>query len=142
MSARKCSVELSCEEDPGPSKKAPKRQVTKSTFEKWQREHEQQHSTLSWLRCELDRDKVHVVSLSCAACKKYEPYIVKNFSKAWINGSTNLKVSNVLDHAVSEVHKVAMGRMRADQAKAIGESPVMSSTIGLYLSTLDEETRA
>lgn len=56
--------------------------------------------------------------------------------------STNLKVSNLLDHVVSEVHKLAMGRMRADQAKAIGESPAMLSTIGRYLSTPDEGTRA
>lgn len=131
-------------EDPGPSKKAPKRQVTKSTFEKWQREHERQHSTVSWLRCELDRDKAHVVSLSCAVCTKYESYVssLKNFSKAWISGSTNLKVSNLIDHATSEVHKVAMGRMRAEHAKDRGESPAMSSTLGRYFSTLDEGTRA
>ncbi len=54
-----------------------------------------------------------MVSLSCAACKKYEPYIVslKNVSKAWVSSSTNLKVSNILDHATSEMHKVAMTRM-------------------------------
>ena len=141
---QKHTVESSSEKDPGPSKKAPKRQVTKSTFEKWQREHERQYSMLSWLRCELNCDKVHIVSLSCAACKKYEPYIVplKNFSKAWISGSSNLKVSNLLDHATSEVHKVAMTRMCANHAKASGESPAMSSTIGRYLSTIDKGTQA
>ena len=144
FAGQKHTVELSSEKDPGPSKKAPKRQVTKSAFEKWQREHKRQYSTLSWFCCELDREKVHMVSLSCAACKKYEPYIVslKNFSKAWISGSTNLKVSNLLDHATSEVHKVAMTQMHAGHAKASGECPAMSSTIGRYLSMIDEGTRA
>ena len=65
---------------------------------------------------------------------------LKNFSKACISGSTNLTVSNLPDHATSEVHKVAMTWMRVDHAKASGESPAMSSTIGRYLSTIDEGT--
>ena len=44
-----------------PSTKSAKRQVTKATFEKWQREHERDHQTLSWLRCELERDRRHAV---------------------------------------------------------------------------------
>ena len=44
----------------GPSTKCDKRQVTKATFEKWQQEHERDHQTLSWLRCELERDKRRV----------------------------------------------------------------------------------
>ena len=73
-------------------KKSKGRQVIKSTFDKWQREHEREHRTLTWLRCELDRDRVHVASLFCAACRKYERYVcsLKNFSSSWIEGSTNL----------------------------------------------------
>ena len=39
--------------------------------------------TLSWLRCELERDKCHVASLHRAVCKKYERSLelLKNFSK-------------------------------------------------------------
>lgn len=44
-----CSVE---DGDAGPSKKSCK-QVPKATFEKWQQEHEREHQTLAWLRCEL-----------------------------------------------------------------------------------------
>jgi len=51
---RTCSVEERL------SKKSGKRQVPKATFEKWQQEHEREHQTLSWLRCELERDKRHV----------------------------------------------------------------------------------
>ena len=128
----------------GPSRKASKRQVTKSTFDKWQQEYERDHQTLSWLRCDLERDKRHVATLYCAVCKKYEDRLqsLKSFSRAWITGSTNHKVSNVLDHAASEVHKVAMTRKRADDAKASGGSAMLSSTIGRCLATLDSETRA
>ena len=51
-------------------------------------------------------------------------------------------MSNVLDHATSEVHKVAMTRKRADAVKASGGSAVLSSTIGRCLWTLDSGTRA
>ena len=96
------------------SKKA-KRQVTKATFNKWQRENDREHQTLSWLRCEMDRDNIHVASLHCALCNKYEGHLqsLKSFNAAWITGSTNQKVSNVVDHAGSEVHKAAMSRKRA-----------------------------
>ena len=59
-----------------------------------------------------------------------------------ISGSTSLNVSNLLDHTTSEEYKIAMTRMRADHAKASGESPAMSSTIGRYLSTIDKGTQA
>ena len=125
------------------SKKA-KRQVTKATFNKWQREHDREHQTLSWLRCEMDRDNIHVASLHCDLCKKYEGHLqsLKSFNAAWITGSTNQKVSNVVDHAGSEVHKAAMSRKRAESAKARGESAVLTSPIGCALSILDSTTRA
>ena len=48
-------------------------------------------------------------------------------------------MSNVLDHANSEVHKVAMTKKRADTMKASGGSAVQSSTIGRCLSALDSQ---
>ena len=84
------------------------------------------------------------MSLSCTVCKKYESKIwsLKNFTNAWITGSTNLKSTNVLDHANSAVHKAAMGHMRVDVIKASGQSPMMCSPIGQYLTTLDSRTQA
>ena len=93
-----------CRQEPASasSSKKAKLQVTKVTG----REHDRQHQTLSWLRCEMDRDNVHLASLHCALCKKYEGHLqsFKSFNAAWITGSTNQKVSNVLEHAGSEVH--------------------------------------
>ena len=89
----------------------------------------------------MERDTVHVTSLHCALCKKYEGHLqsLKNFNAAWI---TNQKVSNILDHAGSGVHKSALVRKRAEAARARGESVVQSSPIGCALSTLDLTTRA
>ncbi len=65
-----------------------RRKFTKATFDKWQREHERQHQTLSWLRCVLSRDKLHVEMLYCEVCRKYEARLcsLRNFSNSWIKG--------------------------------------------------------
>lgn len=99
---------------------------------------------MSWLRCELDWDKRHVASLHYVVCKKYKGSIksLKSFSRVWITGLTSQKVSNLTDHATSEVHKVAMRRMRVECVKASDESVVLSSRIDHCISTLDEATRA
>ena len=47
-----------------------------------------------------------------------EEYAGNNFSKAWIDGSTNHKTSNVTDHTCSEQHKSAMVLFHMDQAKS------------------------
>ncbi len=59
------------------AKKPRKRQFTKSTFDKWQREHEREHQTLTWLQ---------LATLYCVACRKYEKNIcsLKSFSSCWI----------------------------------------------------------
>ena len=63
---------------------------------------------------------------------------MKNFSSAWIHGSENQRSSNVIDHAISEQHKVAMGRLRTTQAKA-KDLPVTSyAPIAKALMTLEE----
>ena len=48
--------------------------------------------------------------------------------------------SNVLGHATSKVHRVAMTRWKADAVKASGRSAVLSSTIRHCLPMLDGET--
>ena len=100
--------------------KKTKRQISKETFSKWQKLYEREFQAMSWLRCSLDRlDKSLVSALWCEVCHKYEKRIdsKKNFSRVWIDGSTNQKTSNVMDHASSELHKTAMALLRHEQAK-------------------------
>ena len=126
--------------DTGSESSAKKCKLTKATFNKWQHEHEKNHLSRSWLRCELQQDKRHIASIHCKICKKYKTSLesMKNFSRAWMTRSTNLEVSNVLEHASIEVHKVAMTQLHADAARAWEES---QTPIGHTLSTMDEGTQ-
>ena len=101
--------------------KLAKRQVSKETFLKWQRTYEREHQSMACLRADMDEeDKSVVLTLWCVVCRKYEGRICgqKIFSKAWIDGSTNHKTSNITDHTCSEQHKSAMTLFRKDQAKS------------------------
>lgn len=127
-------------EDVVPEKKA-KRQVAVATFEKWQRNYDRDHQTLSWLRCEKDKnDKSLVALLWCSVCRKYRDNIrsMKNFSNAWVSGSENHRTSNVLDHVACEQHQAAMSYLRVDQAKARNEPITSYTPIARALLMLDE----
>ena len=55
--------------------------------------------------------KGHVVYLKCKVCNIYLSNIehMKNFSLAWASeGSSNLRLSNAIDHALGDPHKFAM----------------------------------
>jgi len=49
-----------------------------------------------------DQDKSLVSMLWCVVCWLYK---TRNFSRAWIDGSSNHKTSNITDHTNSEPHK-------------------------------------
>lgn len=96
--ASKRSIDVSASGSDNQAKK-PKRKVSVATFQTWQKQEEKEHQTLSWLRC--DKQQNHVTSLWWQACRKFEKNIrgVKNFSVAWIVGTANQKLCNVIDHA-------------------------------------------
>ena len=128
------------------STKQAKRQVSKETFNKWQRTYEKEHQSMAWLRCDIDaHQKTLVSTLWCVVCRKYELKISghKNFSKAWIGGSTNHKTSNITDHATSDQHKSAMMHFRKDQAKSRNEPITSYSPIARVLlsSSMDSAVR-
>ena len=121
-----------------------KRQVTKATFDKWQRQQEKEHQTVSWLRCNLDHDNRHATALYCSVCWEHKDNLqsMRSFSTAWITGSSNCKVSNAIDQATSEVHKVVMAQKRVNKIRASGGSAALLSEIRCCLSTLDDVTKA
>ena len=69
--------------------------------------------------------------LYCSACRQFEDRIqgMKNFSMAWVTGSTNQKSSNVVDHVNNEQHKAAMVRAQVDHARASNEPVATYATI-------------
>ena len=102
---------------------------------------EKEYQTLSWLLYTVHKtNRLLVDTVWCQACRDHEEKIcsMKNFSKSWIEGSTNHKTNNVTDHAKSDQHKVAMNNVR----KA-GNHPIESySPIArCLLADLDETTQ-
>ena len=97
--------------------KKQKRQISIATFNKWQSLYNREHDSLLWLRCDKDREDKDYCFYD--VCKKYESSItgLKNFSRVWIDGSLNHRVSNVLDHATSIQLKAAMVRFNKDVGK-------------------------
>ena len=57
-----------------------------------------------------------------------------------MTGSTNLKGSNVVDHATSDVHKAVMTKKKADCVKVSSQSVVLPSPTGRYVVNFDNET--
>ena len=104
---------------------------------------------MTWLRSEVDsQDKSLVSTLWCSVCRQYEKRICghKNFSRAWIDGSSNHKTSNIADHANIEPHKAAMMYLRKDQAKARNEpitsySPIARSVLSTSMDPAVRESQ-
>ena len=119
----------------GSQPKQAKRQVSVATFQKWQSQQEKEHETLTWLRC--DKQQIYVDSLWCETCRQFQDKIrgTKNFSAAWITGST--KLSNVLDHARSDQHKLSMSLLRVEQAKATNAPVTAYAPIAQSLLSMD-----
>jgi len=70
MASRKHShyTTNSCES----SNKKPVRRLSKATFDKWKRDNEVAHQTMSCLSCELERDRSFVAILYCFVCKRFK----------------------------------------------------------------------
>ena len=128
----------------GESSKKAKRQVTVATVNKWKSQFEREHETLLWLGCDEDADNKFLIAvLWCQACRTHERSItgLKNFSRAWIVGSTNQKISNVADHAKSEQHHTAMSRVHVEAAKASNLPVTTYSPLACSLLKMDESTQ-
>ena len=111
----------------------------------WQSQYNREHCSLLWLRCDKDQDDRRMVSmLWCNIFGNHERNIsgLKNFSRAWIKGTTNQRTSNVLDHATSNQHEAVMVYYTRDRAKANNESVNSVSPIAHCLLRIDPTTRA
>ena len=67
---------------------------------------------------------------------------MKNYSDAWISGSTNQRTTNVLEHAASDQHKAAMTSLRTSRAKANKEPVVNYAPTASCLMTMQEPDQA
>ena len=73
---------------------AKRRRVLYSTYQKWRRDFDRDHKTVSWLGCETEfsEGKRVVVRLNCLVCSKYKDRIIgrRNYSDRWIVGADSV----------------------------------------------------
>ena len=75
----------------------------------------------------------------CECCRRFEDRIrgVKAFSAAWISGSTNQKLSNVVDHARSDQHKLSISLVCTEKHKAMNRPITTYAPIAKSLLVMD-----
>ena len=96
-----------------------KRLVSVATVDNWVLDHDKTLNTATWITYEKF-DRHHLALLRCSVCKRFEERIKKsrNFSPAFIDGTSNLRTSSfklctVISHAAEShvstviVHHVA-----------------------------------
>lgn len=83
-----------------------------ATVEKWKTEDLTVYEANTWLAYQevTNGGKKCCSLLKCNVCCEFEEPINKrhNFTRTFIDGSTNFKISSVIDHARSEIHKIAL----------------------------------
>ena len=113
--------------------KKAKRQITRATFEKWQKEHQM----LSLLQCDLHTKGTHMVSLSTVL---YVESMKLTYNHSKTSGEIGLRVwqtrtSNLIDHATSDIYKAATAKLKVECSRARGDT---STTIKCFLSSMDD----
>ena len=110
-----------------------RRKITKATVDKWIIEHDKALSTSLWMNYE-ESDRSHVSKLFCKVCKRFED--LRNFNRAFIDGSANLRTSSFKDHATSDMHERAMCLLKKEQSSTVTEySPLFRSFTKMDLTT-------
>ena len=89
-------------------------------MEKWVLEFDKTLNTATWLKFEKS-SRYHVALLKCSVCKRFVEKIksCRNFNKAFIEGSTNLRTSSFRNHAKNDMHERAMLLLRKEQSSDV-----------------------
>ena len=87
-----------------------KRAVLATTVEKWAAEKNKSLNTAVWLFDVDPANRTRVMSLKCSVCSRFREKLtgMRNYNAAFVEGSVNLRVSSVKDHAGSDMHSRAM----------------------------------
>lgn len=121
MSKRSCA--LDDDSSSSASSTSTKRLVSVATVDKWVLDHDKTLSTATWLIYQK-ADRHHVALLQCSVCKRFEERIKnsRNFSPAFIDGTSNLRTSSFKDHAKSEMHGRTMQLLRREQSTIVWQT--------------------
>ena len=121
---------------------AKKRSVMKSTADKWIADNDKTLSTSTWLRYDTDTaNRGHIVALKCCVCYQFRDKLIgmRNYSAAYIEGSSNLRASSFKEHAASVMHTRAILLLKKKQGSA---NLLEYAPIAKALLTLDDTATA
>ena len=110
------------------------------TVEKWKRENDKDLSTLTWLRYDTSPDKKSATRLFCTVCIQFKEKVQsrRNFSGAFIDGTTNMRASAFKDHAASDMDARWMNLLKQSQST----NPADYAPIARALHRLDAAAEA
>ena len=114
-----------------------RRSITARTVEKWKLENDKTLNTATWLTYQMaDRD--HVKTIACSVCTRFNAQLkgMRNYTPAFIDGTTNLCTSSFKDHASTDMHARAMTLLKRDEAVDVRDY----APIARALSTMDESS--
>ena len=134
--------QLDSSSDSGSSySEAPKRRaVQKKTVQEWISHYDKQYNTTVWLKYDTV-DRNHVSKLRCSVCSQFQKELesMRNFRPAFIDGSTNVRITTVKDHAGTDMHARAMLLYKKQRSSNVCDySPIARS---LSQSSMDASTR-
>ena len=127
MTDRNRLASSTSDSDNSATKKA-KHQLSVSTLEKWQRNYDENHHSLTWLKCDVDTQNKDNVASSFVVFglprvqKKIS--LMKNCSPAWITGSGSDPATNLLDHSKRDHNVMTHCRIFALPKRWHGKSPL------------------
>ena len=113
--------------------------MQRRTVEKWITENDRELNTSVWLKFEM-ADREHVSLLKCSVCSLFSEKLesMRNFRPAFITGTPNIRVSNVKDHAGTDMHSRAMLLFKKQQSSSVEDySPIARS---FAQSSMDKAT--
>ena len=81
-----------------------RRAVQKKTVQEWISQYDKQFNTAVWLQFDTV-DRTHVSTLRCSICSQFQKQLeyMRNFRSSFIDGTTNVRISTVKDHASSDM---------------------------------------
>uniref|UniRef100_A0A1X7SS85 C17orf113 probable zinc finger domain-containing protein n=1 Tax=Amphimedon queenslandica TaxID=400682 RepID=A0A1X7SS85_AMPQE len=120
---------------------AKKRAVQKKTVQKWVSLYDKELNTSVWLKYDTVY-RVHVSKLRCSVCSQFRPKLesMRNFRPAFVDGTSNMRLSTVKDHTATDMHAQVMNLYKKQQSTSVFTySPI---AVSLAQSSLDASTRA
>ncbi len=109
-------------------------------MEKWITENDREFDTSVWLKFDM-ADRQHVAVLKCSICSRFSDKLesMRNFRPAFIDGTTNIRLSTVKDHAATDMHARAMLLFKKQQSSNVVEYAPIARCFAQ--ASMDEATR-